>query len=192
MDNLREIESHEIQESKSHQWYVMAPIYYQESTIKSYLDKKGIRCYLPTKTGVKTLDGRKQIVKIPVINSLLFVYTSESELKDICTVQPYLYYKYDKTNGVSRKMVVPTKQMNDFIKVYDATDSDKMMFFAPNDPALKAGKNVRIHKYGDVLDGVEGQLVTVAGKRKRQLSVTIGNLTSLVTDINPDLLEIME
>lgn len=192
MDSLSEIASPEIQESESHHWYVMAPIYYQESTIKSYLDKKGIRCYLPTKTGVKTLNGRKQIIEIPVINSLLFVYTTESELKDICAAQPYLYYKYDKIDGVSRKMIVPTKQMSDFIKVYDATDSDKMMFFTPNDPALKAGKKVRIHKHGGVLDGVEGLLVTVAGKRKRQLSVSIGNLTSLVTDINPDLIEIME
>ncbi|MFI3306600.1 MAG: UpxY family transcription antiterminator [Rikenellaceae bacterium] len=193
MDNISLSRSQEIEESESHKWFVMAPIYYQEHKIKSYLDLKKIRCYLPTKLDVKSRNGKKQIVQVPTVSSLLFVYSTESELKKICQEQPYLYYKYDKTDGGSRKMVIQKKQMEDFIRVSNF-DHREVVYFDPKQVKLnlKRGVPVRLHCSDPAYDGVEGIYTKVEGKRDKQLVISLNGLYALSMKIEKiDVIEML-
>ncbi|MFR9592706.1 MAG: UpxY family transcription antiterminator [Rikenellaceae bacterium] len=173
-------------------WFAMQATRSREFMAQKELKKDNIDSFIPMCNRPVVNNGRKQLELVPVISNLMFVYAPKSYMRDIKSKIPYIQFKHRTEGGLYYPIVVPTKQMCDFIKVYDATDQEKLLFYSPNDPALKAGKKVRIHKQGGSLDGVEGVLVTVVGKRKRQLSLSIGDLTTLVTDINSDLIEIIE
>ncbi len=173
-------------------WFAMQATRKREFAAQDKLREDNIDSFIPMRYAMVVKDRRKQIDLVPVIANLMFIYAPKSYMREIKSKIPYIQFKHRTEGGLYYPITVPTKQMSDFIKVYEATDRDKMMFYSPNDPALKIGKKVRIHKYNGELDTVEGELVTVAGKRKRQLSLTIGDMTTLVTDINSDLIEIIE
>lgn len=173
-------------------WFAMQATRRREFTAQDKLREDNIDSFIPLRNAMVVKNGRKQIELLPVISNLMFIYAPKSYMQDIKSKIPYIQFKHRTEGGLYYPITVPTKEMDDFIKVYNATDRDKMMFYSPNDPALKIGKKVRIHKYKGELDTVEGVLVTVAGKRRRQLSLTIGDMTTLVTDINSDLIEIIE
>lgn len=173
-------------------WFAMQATRRREFVAQDKLKEDNIDSFIPMQYAMVVKNGRKQIDLVPVIANLLFVYASKSYMRDIKSKIPYIQFKHRTEGGLYYPITVPTKQMSDFIKVYDATDRDKIMFYTPNDPALKIGKKVRVHKYKGELDTVEGELVTVSGKRKRRISLTIGGITTLVTDLNSDLIEIIE
>ncbi len=173
-------------------WFAMQATQRREFTAQQLLKVDNIESFIPMRKSAIIKGGRKQIGLVPVISNLMFVYAPKSYMREIKSKIPYIQFKLRTEGGLYYPITVPQKQMDDFKKVYDATDKEKIMFFSPSDPALKIGKKVRIHKHGGDLDGVEGVLVTVAGKRNRKLSVSIGDLTTIVTDINSDLIEVIE
>ncbi len=188
MDNIDELKQPE--QIEPNQWFVMAPIYQQEIKIKDYLDKKQIRSYLPVKNNIKTCNGRKQAVKVPLINGLLFIYTTEDTLKEICAEQPYLHYKYDKIDGKSRKMVVPQKQMEDFLRISNL-DNEDIIYFDPKDVDLNLTKGVpiRLHSCNSKLDGIEGVYIRVRGKREKRLVISLNGYHAVAMMINIDIIE---
>ncbi len=188
MGNIEEVESNK--HSDINQWFVMAPIYYQECAIKSYLESKNIRCYLPTKVDVKLRCGKKQMVEVPAVNGLLFVYSTENDLKEICATQPYLYYKYDREGGNSRKMIIPQKQMEDFLRVSSLTNKD-IIYFDPKEVGLKLeeGIPVRLHSSNPTIDGVEGVYIKIKGKRNKRLVISLNNVRAVAMLVDVDVVE---
>lgn len=170
-------------------WFVMQATQRRELGAQVKLREDNIDSFIPMHNILIVKNGQKRLELVPVISNLMFVYASKNYMRDIKSKIPFMQFKHTTEGGLYYPMVVSTKQMADFRKVYEATESDKMKFFSPGDPSIKSGKRVRIHKQGGELDGVEGKLVTVAGRRNRQLSIELGNFTTLVTEINVDLIE---
>ncbi len=179
-------------DSDTPMWFAMQATRKREFLAQEILKKDDIDSFIPIHSVPVVRNGRKKLERVPVISNLLFVYAPKSYMRDIKSKIPYIQFKYRTEGGVYYPITVPAKQMDDFIKLYNSTDQEKIMFFTPNDPAVSVGKRVRIHKHGGDLDGVEGVLVTITGKRNRKLAISIGALTTIVTDVNSDLIEVIE
>lgn len=172
-------------------WFAMRATCKREKKAQDFLVKEGVKSFIPMCKRVVVKGGRKQHLLTPAASNLIFVYTSPLIIKEIKLRIPYLQYQYEIKEKLSYPIIVPTEQMENFIKLYEAIDIEELTFLDPNNPNLKEGKKVRIHSNGGVLDGVEGKLVKIEGKRNRQLSVSIDGFVVVITAINIDLIELI-
>lgn len=173
-----------------YQWFVMAPVYFQENNIKKYLDEINVRNFLPMKIEIKVINGKKITKKVPAVNNLMFVFTTESNLKEICRVKPYLHYKYIKEDGVNLKMTVPQKQMEDFLRL-SSIDDKSLIYFSPEKENLdlKKGEHIRLHSNNPVLDGIEGIYVKIKGKRDKRLVISLNGIHAVAMMVDISLIE---
>ncbi|MFR9566325.1 MAG: transcription termination/antitermination NusG family protein [Rikenellaceae bacterium] len=169
-------------------WYAMAPTFGRESRAKEYLDSRGVRCYLPTK---EVVDAKtKHIKEIPVVRGLLFVYTSESFLREICSDIPYLYYKYVRYGQRSYKMTIPTKQMDSFLRVSSICSKD-VIYVDPQRMGIDLGEGtpIRVHSTNSLFDGVEGIYIKIKGRRSKHLVISLNGLLTVAAMVDVTLIE---
>lgn len=172
------------------QWYAMSVPYNRVLKVKGMLDEAQMECFVPMRYEVRTVRGRKVRQYIPAISNLLFVHTTDSRLKMFKQTTTFLQYLVRRVDGVSRKIVVPDAQMEQFIRV-SRTDDDRLVYLKPEEINLSKGTRVRI--LGGVFDGVEGLFVRVKGKRNRRVVVLIDHVSAIaVSEVSPDLIEILD
>ena len=99
---------------------------------------------------------------LPAIHNLIFVHSTRKRLTELKTTRaellPLRYMMHHSSNGDFREiMVVPDKQMEDFIRISSIHD-DRVMLLEYNDYLRHVGKRVRI---------IEGQFAGVEGVIKR-------------------------
>lgn len=173
-------------------WFAMQATQRREVRAQELLREDGVESFVPMSSAVEIKGGRKSLVVKPAIANLMFVHASINYMQDVKLRVPFLQFKYTTEGGLYRPMVVPEKQMEDFIKLYDSTPQEELTFLDPSDPALLKGERVKIHSKGSMLDGVEGRLVKIKGRRNRQLSISAGNLITVVAAIDIDLVEVIK
>lgn len=176
--------------SSQEQWFAMRATYKREMLAKDYLTSKGFEVFLPMKTVIKVVRGIKRKLSVPAINSLLFVCAQKEMLQQAKWGVEYLQYLTKKDNDRNVPIVVPDRQMEQFIQFVLNDDIEKR-FFAPGEVNLAAGTKVKVH--GGPFDGYEGVLVKIKGKRKKQFCLDIPD----VLIVNPviedlDLIEVVE
>lgn len=174
--------------SEQMQWFAMRATYRRGMQIKSLLDKKGISNFIPMRYEIREKNGRKKRELVPVIRDLIFVRAIQSELQWIKDRNPYLQYMIDIRNG--RKIIVPDKQMRDFIAVA-GTYNEHLIFFSPDEVNFRKGTKVRIT--GGDFEGYEGVFVKVKGARDRRVVISLQGVIALaMATISPDLIEVIE
>ena len=172
------------------QWFAMRATYKRELTARDYLVSKGIEVFVPMKMEVKVIRGIKRKVTVPAINSLIFVYAQKEVLQQVKMGVEYLQYLTRKKEGRNIPIVVPQRQMEQFIQVVQDDTVDKT-FFAPDEVELALGTRVRVH--GGPFDGMEGVLAKIKGKRKKQFFINLDGLVAVNAIIeNVELLEVVE
>lgn len=131
--------------------------------IRAFLEKLkteeniDIAYYLPTKVVVRELKYRKKKCEVPVIRNMIFIQATKQIACDISNVYgAQLFYMKDlQTRSM---LVVPDKQMDDFMFVMDL-NPEGICFDNEN---LAIGHKVKVVK-GDFM-GVEGEVATQANK----------------------------
>lgn len=131
--------------------------------IRAFLEKLkteeniDIAYYLPTKVVVRELKYRKKKCEVPVIRNMIFIQATKQVACDVSNVYGVqLFYMKDlQTRGM---LIVPDKQMDDFIFVMDL-NPEGVCFDNEN---LTVGHKVKVVK-GDFM-GVEGEVATQANK----------------------------
>lgn len=177
-------------ESAALQWFAMRATYKREIKAKEYLEGKGLKVFVPMKTVVRSVRGIKRKLKEPAISSLIFVKAAKDELQRIKFGVEYLQYVTRKEGGKNMPIVVPDVQMEQFMGVVQDDNIEKT-FFTPQQVNLEPGTRVRVH--GGVLDGQEGVLLKVEGKRKKQFFIVLPDLVTVNVGLeNLDLLESIE
>ncbi|MBQ7774111.1 MAG: UpxY family transcription antiterminator [Bacteroidales bacterium] len=172
------------------QWFAMRATYKREMIAKDYLLSKGLEVYVPMKTVIKVVRGIKRKLPVPAINSLIFVHAQKDVLQQVKWGVEYLQYMTRKEDGKNVPIVVPQKQMDQFMQIVQ-DDTISKTFFTPEEVDLSAGTKVRVH--GGPFDGYEGVLAKVKGKRKKQFFLDIPNVVAVSTVIeNLHLLEVVE
>lgn len=171
-------------------WFAMRALFNHEMKIKAVLDTEGIENFLPTRTVVKSVGGKKVRVDVPAVSNLIFACSTEKELKPI--VDGYRFFQFTYTKGcVSNKpMVVPEKQMRDFLALARTASTNKVIYFTVDELRVAKGTKIRIH--GGALDGVEGVFMKVKGVRSKCIVVSLNGIASVAAEIHPDLVEVLE
>lgn len=163
-----------------YQWFAMRATYKREFMAQEYLTNKGFEVFLPLKREVREIRGIKRKVTVPAINSLIFVKAQKEELQQAKFGVEYLQYLTKKLDGKNIPIVVPTDQMEQFKMVVEDDTIDKT-YFAPGEVNLTEGTKVKVH--GGPLDGYEGVLVKIKGKRNKQFFLDVEGVLS----VNPEL-----
>lgn len=173
-----------------YQWFAMRATYKREFVAREYLQGKGIEVFVPTRREVRVIRGIKRKLTVPAINSLIFVYAQKDALQQAKFGVDYLQYLTRKMDGRNEPIIVPAEQMEQFRKVVEDETVDKT-FFAQGEVNLAEGTKVRVH--GGPLDGYEGVLIKVKGRRNKQFFLSIEGVVSVNPELkNYHLLEVVE
>ena len=173
-----------------YQWFAMRATYKREFVAQEYLQSKGIDVFIPLRTEVKVIRGIKRKVTVPAINSLIFVYAQKEQIQQAKFGVDYLQYLTRKMDGKNIPIIVPTDQMGQFKKVVQDDTIDKT-YFAPGEVNLTEGTRVKVH--GGALDGYEGILMKLKGKRNKQFFLDVQGILSVNPELkNYDLIEVVK
>ena len=144
-------------------WFAARTRDKQEFAIRNSLEKLKVEenldidCYLPTRSVITQLKYRRKRSEVPVIRNLIFVRATKQTACDLSNVYGVqLFYMKDLFSH--SMLVVPNKQMEDFMFVMDL-NPDGVSF--DNEP-LVVGHKVKVVK-GDFC-GIEGEVATEANK----------------------------
>ena len=172
-----------------YQWFAMRATYKRELVAQEYLQGKGMEVFVPMRSEIKVVRGIKRKLRVPAINSLIFVHAKKQELQEAKFGLDYLQYITRRIEGKNEPIIVPDKQMHDFMQIVQ-DDTVEKTFHSPAEVDLALGTRVKIH--GGPFDGMEGVLVKVKGKRKKQFFVELPGLVAVNAVIeNLDLLEVV-
>lgn len=172
-----------------YQWFAMRATYKREFMAQEYLQGKGIEVFLPLKKEIKVIKGIKRKVTVPAINSLIFVKAQKEVLQQVKMGVEYLQYLTRKEEGRNVPIVVPERQMEQFIQVVMDDTIDKT-YFSPDEVNLKIGTKVKVH--GGAFDGMEGILMKLKGRRNKQFFLEVGGTLAVNPKLeNYDLLEVV-
>ena len=156
-------------------WYV-ANTCRQEKKIKQRLDSMGIENFIPFQQIARKIHGVDKLIEVPVIPNLVFIHTTFKSCMSL--IQEYAFYmRYLRDRETGNFLIVPDKQMNDFMFLLDFS---KEMVEVVNEN-LKKGDKVRVIK-GDFA-GIEGELIRVKGHKR--VVVRLEGVVSLATAYIP-------
>lgn len=152
------------------QWFPMRVTYHRETRIKTLLDEMGIENFLPMHwVMVETKNGGKKRMLLPAIHNLIFVKSTQEFLTELkMTREEFAPLRYLMKRSLSSKgkgdiIVVPNRQMENFIRVASVQD-DRVMFLENNDFINKVGQKVKVTD--GYFAGVEGVIKRI-NKNKR-------------------------
>ena len=137
------------------QWYAARTRYGQELGIRRRLETLGIEHFIPVKKSRSRNSGKE--VESPVITNLVFLKTTKSEACDLANTG-MIHVKYIVDCTTKTLLVVPEKQMEDFMRVLDFNVEEGGLMDEP----LEVGDKVRVTK--GALKGVEGFVVELQGR----------------------------
>lgn len=154
------------------QWYVFSAHQCNILKIKNILQQKGIVHFIPLcrRNDIPRKDGKKETER-PLALDYIFVWTSLEDFE--YRSFPYqIHLRYDSLSRMP--MVVPEKQMKDFILLYDFSENAIIL----SNENLKHGDRVRILK--GQFAGIEGELIRIKGHKR--VVVRLEGLFSLAID----------
>lgn len=170
-------------------WLVMRA-YKQEKKAEEVLGAPGgLEFFIAKKYAVREYHGVKSKYLVPAIPGLVFVHASHSQIVDFKQRgHNFLQFVTWKKAGGPEYLTVPDAQMDNFIKVASRYDIETA-YLSPDEVDLSAGTRVRI--LGGPFNGVEGVFMRVSGKRNRRLLVQLEGVTTLATEISPEVIEVI-
>lgn len=170
-------------------WYAMSAPYRRELLAREWLSERGIECFVPMRYEIVTLrGGHKSRKLVPAIHNLLFVRTTPAVMREIKSLLPIIQYLVTPCEGRNRPIIVPDRQMHQFIRVCE-NYADHLVYLHPSELNLHRGTPVRI--IGGTLDGVEGTFVKVRGIRDRRVVVQLQGILAVAAEVHPDLIQVL-
>ncbi len=160
-------------------WYALRVTYAREMKVKRYLDACDIKSYIPMRMEERVFFGKRRKRLVPIIHNLIFVHIGDERMKEIKSI-PDLPIRYIMDKESKRPIVIPDKQMNDFISVAQS-DNEHVEFISPNAIAVKQGDRVRVT--GGAFQGIEGEYIRYKGHSK--VAISIQGVLSVVTAYVP-------
>ena len=173
-------------------WYVMHS-YKNEKKAEEKLQEYGqMRFFIPTERAVRTRNGKKIVIMVPVIPSLVFVQASQKQIvnfkKSVYNDLQFVIWREHDGKTV-RYLTVDNRDMQNFIQLYEHGDKN-LTFYRPGEIDIRKGVRVRVHCNGG-LDQLEGIFVKVARKRSKQIVVIIPDTLAISAEVEPEVLEVI-
>ena len=176
-------------DAEKQQWFVMNAYKREQQAEDSLHFARDIEYFVPKHYVMRSVNGKKVRRLERLIPNVVFVRARYERIEEFKRQNPYLRYATHRVGGATRIMKVRDKEMNDFIRVAREREND-VRYFLPDEVELGRGTRVRLH--GGNLDGVEGVLVKVKGIRNKQFVLSVGDLMSMMVQVEPELIEIIK
>lgn len=162
----------------------------RELNIKQLLDEQAIDNFIPMRYEIRVKNKKKKRILMPVVHNLIFVHTQPETIKRIKKDIPYLQYMTIQEEGCRKPIIVPDKQMKQFIAVA-GTNDEHLIYMETKDINLAKGTKVRIH--GGLFDGQEGVYIRPKGMKKKRVVVAIeGVIAVAIATLYPEQVEPIE
>lgn len=169
------------------QWYALRVTYCREMLVKRHLDALGVENFIPMHYKEITFCGRKKRILAPALHNLIFVRTTLAALREI-KFRSRLPVCFINDRVTTTPLIIPDKQMRDFIAVAGSCDEQLVYLDAPKND-LQRGDRVRIT--AGPLQGVEGIFMRIRGDRR--VVVTVEGIMAVATAfLHPSMLEKIE
>ena len=171
-------------------WFAMSAPFCKELEAKKLLDKRGIENFIPMQYQVVvSKSGKKQRELRPAVHNLLFARATRPELQETKEGVKYLQYYTRPEGGKNVPVVIPDRQMQQFMAV-SKTCHEKLFYLRSDELPLQKGRQVRI--IGGGFDGGGGGLMKVRGGRNKKVVVEIPNTLGVVFEVeNADMIEVI-
>lgn len=171
-------------------WFAMSAPFCKELEAKKLLDKQGIENYVPMQYQVVVdKKGKKSRALLPAIHNLIFAKATRPVIQETKEGVKYLQYYTRPEKGKNVPVVIPERQMQQFITVSETHD-EKLFYLRSEEIGLRKGTKVRI--IGGVFDGVEGVLMKVRGGRNKKVVVEIPNTLAVAFEVeHADMIEVI-
>jgi transcription antitermination factor NusG len=161
------------------QWYAVYTRSRSEKKVAAEFEKQGIDHYLPLITAIRQWSDRKKRVRVPLINSYVFVHITSR--KHLAVLQTFGVVKIVHFCG--RPVPVPEYQINNLRILLGA-----QVVLECEPMELEKGQEVRISK--GPLMGLRGIIVMIKGKQK--LLIRIDALKcNMTVDVDHRLVELI-
>ena len=169
-------------------WFAIRVTYSRELKFQAALQELGFQTFVPMCRRVVERKGQKEEKLVSAISNLCFVKAQQADLdaylKGLGEARS-AHFIWDKSTR--KPLVVPTKAMEDFIKI-SLSNVDDVIYLHEINQKLREGQKVRVKK--GPFEGVEGTVIRV--KRSRRVMVELpGMLAIATTFVNPEELEIL-
>lgn len=169
-------------------WYAMSSPYGRERMAEEALRQRNVECFVPKKR-VETIDAKSnRVVRyVPVIRNLIFVRSTEDGMRLLKPQMNQLiqFLMCPSPAGNKVPVIVPDKQMADFIRLYMSMPDD-LVYLSPDEiHGLK--ENARVVIGDGVFQGLEGYYQRIEGKRQKRFIVKIEDFiacAALIVDCN--------
>ena len=168
-------------------WFAIRVTYNRELKVKEDLDTKGITCFVPMQYRREERGGVMVKRLVPSVHNLIFIYLTPTEMKEYksTTDLPIRYIMSRGERGTRHPIIVPTREMENFIKVAGTYD-EKLVYLNPDPGDFAKGERVRI--IGGTFAGAEGIFVRVKGDRRVVVNVE-GLVAVATTFVHPSMIE---
>ena len=150
-------------------WFAMRVTYRREMKVKAEMDALGVQSFVPMRRIIQGGHRLKNALE-PAIHNLIFIHASEEKVQALKRSRPELQYMMRQMDGKMEKIIVPQRQMDDFMKVC-TTSPDFVEITSADGILFKPGQEVMV--VSGPLQGVRGYFQRVEGHRARRLIVTI-------------------
>ena len=146
-------------------WLVALVRISHEKKTSERLSKMGIENFLPVQQEVHQWSDRRKVVERVLLPMMIFVHIDMYEQKEVLTLGSIS--RYMVLRGESTPAVIPDGPMHRFKFMLDYSDEAINMSTTP----LSPGTKIKVIK--GPLSGLQGELVTVNGKSKVAVRLTM-------------------
>ena len=176
-DDVRNGVSVENVPARNKQWFVLRVSYGRIDKAKTFVEAKGLECYVPLQYKEVRKQGKKRILTTPLLHSLIFVHASaeqvEALLHDNKVVanenRALLSYYFDHTihrqgnPNLNPPLTIRDEAMNNFIRL-TSVKNPHIIPVTSNNIQFKLGDNVVVTE-GE-FKGIHGRVARIAGQQR--------------------------
>lgn len=162
---------------RNKQWFVLRVSYGRIDKAKTFVEAKGIECYVPLRYKEVRKQGKKRIISTPLLPSFIFVYATaeqvEALLHDNKVVanesKSLLSYYFDHTihlqDNPNRNppLIIRDETMNNFIRL-TSIKNPHIIPVTSNNIQFKLGDMVIVTE-GE-FKGIRGRVARIAGQQR--------------------------
>ena len=176
-DNVRYGVSVENVPAGNKRWFVLRVSYGRIDKAKTFVEAKGLECYVPLRYKEVRKQGKKRIIPKPLLPSLIFLHASAEQVEALLhnnkvvvnDSRPLLSYYFDHTihrqDNPDRNppLIIRDEAMNNFIRLA-SIKNPHIIPVTSNYIQFKLGDNVVVTE-GE-FKGVHGRVARIAGQQR--------------------------
>lgn len=159
------------------QWFVLRVSYGRIDKAKTFVEAKGLECYVPLQYKEVRKQGKKRIITKPLLPSFFFVHATAEQVETLLhdnkvvanDSRPLLSYYFDHTihlqDNPNRNppLTIQDEAMNNFIRL-TSVKNPHIIPVTSNNIQFKLGDNVVVTE-GE-FKGVHGRVARIAGQQR--------------------------